>query len=371
MAHSAVVIGAGIAGLSAGIALKRAGYAVTVLEQAERIEPMGAALSIWGNAMAGLDWMGCGNAVRGQAARIDQLALRDLRERPLFGPVDIADTDSYLCLRRHLQTTLIGALGPDCLKLGVRVDAVSDDAGGVTVRSGGHDCARADLLVAADGIHSAIATDILGTRPVYAGYGGVLGLSDSPPTERNLAEELWGEGDRFGVFDHGAGTYWFYMTNGTESEVTGLTLAEIEQRARRYPVRVSDQVAATSPDKLIPVALHARGLPKRFGRGRIVCIGDAAHAMEPNQGQGACQGIEDAWALGVLAQRLGPDTILPAFEKVRRRRIARAHRDSAALGKVIHGAPLVREAVSAVFRTVPKTVDAMQIRRRIAPPDYA
>jgi 2-polyprenyl-6-methoxyphenol hydroxylase-like FAD-dependent oxidoreductase len=75
MARSAIVVGGGIAGLSAGIALRKAGYEVTLFEQAPRLEPIGAALSIWGNAMAGLDWLGCGDAVRERAHPVRRLCL--------------------------------------------------------------------------------------------------------------------------------------------------------------------------------------------------------------------------------------------------------------------------------------------------------
>ena len=102
--------------------------------------------------------------------------------------------------------------------------------------------------------------------------------------------------------------------------------------------RPDPAVARTSADSLIRIPICSRPMPRVMGRGRVICIGDAAHAMEPNQGQGACQAIEDAWLLGVLAQRLSPDAILPQFQKRRLPRVRGYWRDSAIVGRAAHSA---------------------------------
>jgi 2-polyprenyl-6-methoxyphenol hydroxylase-like FAD-dependent oxidoreductase len=99
MAKSAIIVGGGIAGLSAGIALRKSGYEVTLFEQAPSLEPIGAALSIWGNAMAGLDWLGCGDAVRERSHPMNRLRLTRPDGRALWGPVDVAESDSWLPVR--------------------------------------------------------------------------------------------------------------------------------------------------------------------------------------------------------------------------------------------------------------------------------
>lgn len=375
MTRTAIVIGGGIAGLSAGIALRKASYGVTLYEQAPAIAPMGAALSIWGNAMAGLDWFGCGDAVRARAARVARLSLTTIEGHTLFGPADIAGCDSYLPLRTDLQAVLLGALGEDNVRLGTKIASATQTAGEVTVFDGeGAPVDRADLLVVADGINSAIATELLGNPPNYAGYGGVLSLVDAASGFDGEGGEIWNLAarDRFGIFDTGRGGYWFYMGTGTEADIAALDRATLIERARAYPPHVRDAVAASAPDRLIHVAIHSRPMPRTLGRGRIVCIGDAAHAMEPNQGQGACQGIEDAWALGVLAGRHAPDAIVPHLDRLRLKRIAGFHRDSALIGKVLHGeSGVLRRIVPAIFRAVPRALDQWQLGRRLAPPDFA
>ena len=149
------------------------------------------------------------------------------------------------------------------------------------------------------------------------------------------------------------------------SEPSARTLAE------RWPEPLRVAVAATEADSLIRVPVASRALPLRAGRGRVICLGDAAYAMEPNQGQGGCQGIEDAWLLGVLAQRLAPDEILPAFQRRRLPRVRGYWRDSAIVGRAAHSASRVeRTALRTVLALAPRWLDRQQILRRHVPPDY-
>jgi 2-polyprenyl-6-methoxyphenol hydroxylase-like FAD-dependent oxidoreductase len=155
-------------------------------------------------------------------------------------------------------------------------------------------------------------------------------------------------------------------------EATRIDYAALLQRAAAFPERVAAAVAETDPGSLIALAIAAKAVPRRLGRGRVICIGDAAHAMGPNQGQGGCQGIEDAWALGVLARRLPPEAILPELERLRLPRIRRAMIDSALVGRAAHSASApARAALRALLRLPPRFVDRRQFLSRIAPPSYA
>lgn len=371
MSKGAIVIGGGIAGLSAAIALRKAAYSVTLYEQADAIEPIGAALSIWGNAMAGLDWLGCGDAVRSKATQIREIALHDISGRALFGPVDVAPSDSFLPLRSDLQEILLNELGAEHVQLGIKVGDVRQEEEAVSLwAEDGTPLGEADLLIVADGIHSRLATQLLGNAPAYAGYRGVLALSDFTLARKGMGKEVWGDNKRFGLFDAGGATYWFYMESVPEAAHGTFDHATLLERTRGFPAEIMDTVASTDADALIPVSIHARPMPRTFGRGRIVCIGDAAHAMEPNQGQGACQAIEDAWALGMLACEVAPDHILSGFDRLRFRRVARAHRDSGMIGRAIHGSAVACAIAQTGLRCVPRSLDSWQIGRRIAPPDY-
>jgi len=376
MTRTCIVIGAGIAGLSAGIAMRRAGYDVTVFERAPRLEPIGAAISLWGNAMAGLDALQCGDALRARAAPIRELLLTGVDGTVLFGPVDVSRLDAVLPLRPDLQAVLLDALGAETVRLGQRVDEVSESGGKVLAHAGCEVIAEADLAVVADGVHSAIATRLLGNAPVYRGYGGVIGVTAStndglPP---GLAQEIWGERDRFGLFDAGDGRrYWFYMAPfEAPNGVAAIAHQTIAKRAQAWPEALGRAVARTPAGSLIRIAIRSRPLPRSLGHGRAICIGDAAHAMEPNQGQGGCHAIEDASLLGLLARRLPPEAILPEFEKRRLPRIRGYWRDSAIVGRAAHSTSAVeRSLLRTTLRLAPRWLDEQQIRRRHRPPDYA
>ncbi len=329
-ARRAIVIGGGIAGLAAAIALRKADYEAIILEQAAELLPMGAALSLWSNAMAALDWLDAGDTVATDAAPIQSLGVRDQRGRPILN-VDMARAyapgQPMPCLptRTVLQSGLLAAASGIDIRFGVQIEGVDQSGASATVRIANAPPESADLVIVADGIASETATALIGTGPRHAGYGGVLALGDAArgACETGAAVEYWGRGERFGLFDLGQDcSYWFFMRNEASSaESHALTMADIVWRLADWPAPLALAVGATSPDRLIPFSIHAKLPPKRLGQGSIICVGDAAHAMEPNLGQGGCQALEDAVALGVAAQHRSPDAVLSLFERLRLRRI--------------------------------------------------
>lgn len=379
-APRAIVLGAGIAGLAAAIALRKAGYGVIVVEQAPELRPMGAALSLWGNAMAALDWLGASVAVAAQAAPIRHLSACDQHGRAILH-IEIARAYAadqpvpYLPTRTLLQTGLLAAASEVDLRLGTVVDGVeqSDASAAVRYADGSRD--TADLVIAADGIGSETATEIIGTAPVHAGYGGVLALSDPAPGTCAPGEtcEYWGRGERFGLFDLGHDrTYWFFMRNeSSPAESRALAMADIERRLPDWPGRLGNAVRATSA-ALIPFSIHAKPPPTRLGRGRVVCVGDAAHAMEPNLGQGGCQSLEDAVALGIAAQCRAPEAVLPLFERLRLKRIRQFVVLSRSAGLVAQSKNhVLARAGRSVARAIPGRLNDWRVSSLHRLPDYA
>ena len=368
MSRSAIVVGAGIAGLAAVIALRQAGYAVTIVEDAPRLAPAGAAISLWGNAMAALDRLGAGAAIRRDAQPIAGLAVYGRDRRAILSPVALPTAEAFLPTRTLVQSSLLEALGDIDLRLGRRVTSIAQDDDGVTATLADGGELRADLAIVADGIWSPTATALIGNPPRHTGYGGVLGLSAPVdlPVPPGAAAEYWGDGERFGLFDLGGGRrYWFWMRDETAGGAgRAIGHGEVAASARGWPGDIAAAVAATPADALIRFAIHARPAPRRLGAGRIICVGDAAHAMEPNLGQGACQGIEDALALGEAARALPPDAMLAAFERARLARIRSVVTTSHRAGRAVHGTSAIeRRLTRTALRAVPSAIAARAVRR--------
>lgn len=376
MPRKAIIIGAGIGGLSAAIGLRHAGWQIEIFEQADEIKAMGAALSLWPNAISALERLGCGDALREMARQVDQMALARTDGRPML-TIDIGKilpgSTARMVTRTDLQALLIDGLGGTPISLAAAISDWGEDADGVWARFADGRKTRGDVLIAADGLRSRIAADVIGGPVTYAGYGGVLALSDAVDCG-TAGVEHWGPHQRFGVFPINNGrSYWFYMKTATDAdEPARLTLDDIKDATDRWCDLVRRVVAATPPDRLIPFAIHAKPPPKRLGKGRIICVGDAAHAMEPNLGQGACQALEDAVALGAAARAADTNMVLPRFESMRLSRVRKFVSLSRQGGMIAHRFPAVlpiyaSRPVSAVFGALMSPVQ----RGLYQMPDYS
>jgi 2-polyprenyl-6-methoxyphenol hydroxylase-like FAD-dependent oxidoreductase len=316
-----IVVGGGIAGLSTAIGLRRGGHDVIVLERAPRIDPIGAGLTLFGNAMSALDRLGMREpiAVHGAPAKLSAILTWDGRELARV-PQDLLE-GTIAIHRADLQHELAAAAGE--IRLGAEIAAVEQHDDGVVARAADGSEERGDLLVGADGLSSVIRSAIADVRPRYAGYTAWRGVSAVPLDPGRLTES-WGVGERFGLIDIGGGhTYWFATKNAPEGEADEAEgkKAEILRRFSGWhePIAAiaesADEAAILRND-----VYYLEPLP-RWSKGRVVLVGDAAHATTPGVGQGAAQAIEDAV---VLAGRLTPNgdlaTVLDEYEAIRRPR---------------------------------------------------
>lgn len=352
---SVIIAGGGIAGLASAIAFERAGWAVSVHERAPAIRPLGAALSIWPNAADALDQLGLWADIEACAAPLRSMFVGDQSGRAIMATRDLTEP-ALMVTRAALQENLARALAVS-LMLDDAIDCVTQDSEKVSAQFANGRLESADLFIDAGGIWSPIANDIVGSKPTYRGYGGVIALSDSVPDMMDgMACEYWGRHERFGLFEIADGCrYWFYMRSQA-MDAAAPAHAELVRAARDWPAGIAEAIEATPDDRLVPFAIHARPPPRRLGSGRIICIGDAAHAMEPNLGQGACQALEDAAVLGVLAHNQRPERLLAAFEARRLKRIRTIVARASEARLATHGPPLVQLAMRGLLRALPATV---------------
>jgi 2-polyprenyl-6-methoxyphenol hydroxylase-like FAD-dependent oxidoreductase len=281
-------------------------------------------------------------------------------------------TDPALMITRSaLQNCLRNAVTSSSVFLDDAVETVEQNASGVTARFYNGRTVPADLFIDASGIWSPTANAIIGGRPAYRGYGGVVALSDRVESAlAGVACEYWGRHQRFGLFEIAEGRrYWFYMRTQAENAPPP-DLKTIAQEAVHWPAGIAEAIAATPADRLIPFAIHAKAPPRRLGAGRIICVGDAAHAMEPNLGQGACQALEDAAALQAVAGRYPIDAMLPAFEALRLERVRSIVGRAAEARGGAHGSRVMQSAMRTLLRLLPNGMVDHISRDVHTMPDY-
>jgi FAD-dependent urate hydroxylase len=358
-----VVVGAGIGGLSAAISLRRAGHDVVVLERTAHIDAVGAGITLFANAMRGLDRLGVWEAIVGRGAAATRSALLTWEGRELTRvPSDLLD-GTIAVHRADLQAELATAAGD--VQLGVQVAAIEQDGEGVIARSAHGAEVRADLLVGADGVNSVVRSSILASEPRYAGYTAWRGVSPVP-VERGRMTESWGVGERFGLVDIGRErTYWFATKNAPEAESDEPQgrKAEILRRFSGWHEPIAAVTGATPESTIMRNDVHYLEPLPRWSNGRVVLIGDAAHATTPGVGQGAAQAIEDAV---VLAQRLAGSgdlaTALGEYEAIRRPRAEAVLKMSRRADKAAQVAsPIGCRIRNAIVRRLPERAQRRQL----------
>ncbi|TDC76150.1 FAD-dependent monooxygenase [Actinomadura sp. 7K507] len=300
----AIVIGAGIGGLTAAAALHGHGWDVHLHERATSLEPAGSGLAIGPNALRALDTVGAGDPVRDLAAIQGDGGVRRPDGSWLSRTSAEAAAARYgdpivALLRSTLATVLTARLPEGALHLGSHVTSVSP-AGTVTAGGTEH---HADLVVAADGIRSGVRSALFpGHRPVrYTGLTAWRGVVDDP-VPGVTPGEAWGRGQVFGMTPLAGGRTYFYATARAPQGARAAGDAAERDGLRRLFAGWHDPIPAlldaVPPSALLRNDVHDLPAPlKAFHRGNVALLGDAAHPMTPNLGQGACQAIEDAVVL--------------------------------------------------------------------------
>jgi 2-polyprenyl-6-methoxyphenol hydroxylase-like FAD-dependent oxidoreductase len=319
----AVVAGGGIGGLSAAIALRRAGIETVVLERTSKLEAAGAGITVFANAMRGLEQLGVADSVAERGARAERVAILASDGRSLSEmPRDLFE-GSVAVHRADLQAALAEAAGE--LGLNAEVSSVEEDEGGATVRVANGAEERGDLVVGADGVHSVVRRSLSPeSQPRYAGYTAWRGVT-AFPLDRGRLTESWGRGERFGLVDLGDGrTYWFATKNATEKEPEepGGRLAELRRRFSAWHEPIRQLLQTAEEGEILRNDVYYIEPLSAWSRGRIVLLGDAAHATTPGIGQGAAQAIEDAVTLGRAVT--AADDLPAAFNEYETRRKRRA-----------------------------------------------
>jgi salicylate hydroxylase len=350
-----VVVGAGIGGLTLAIALRRRGVPVTVYEQAPELREIGAGVALSANATRQLHRLGLGDALGAVSVQPSALVFRRWSDGEVIAAHEMGGryraafgAPYYGVHRAALQRVFAGALEPGVVEHGARCVGVSADGDAARVELADGRSVAADVVVGADGVHSAVRRHVAGDRAAVfsgtVGYRGLVPIERLPSLPDATPLQFWA-GPRAHLLHYSieGGSIVNFLAVVRQAEWTSETWNE--------PCDVADTLAAfegwhdavTEMVGAVPEgsrwALHDHAPLERWSAGRVVLIGDAAHAMLPHQGQGANQTVEDAIALADLLEgtdAAGIADALARYEALRRPRTRRVQRWSRMVADWMH-----------------------------------
>lgn len=334
-----IVIGAGIGGTSAGIALKKLGHEVVIYDQMRENRPVGAALSLWSNGVKVLNWLGLGEEVAALGGDMADMAYLDGRTgetlcRFSLEPVTLRSGQKpYPVARADLQALLMNAFGMADVHLGTRLVSLADDGVKVTATFADGSTDTGDLLIGADGARS-ITRDYVqpdGTPRIereYSGYtnfNGLIPVNDAIGPATQWTTYVAG-GKRAAVMPVGEDRFYFWFD---VPQPAGIPYdradgkAPLEEAFSGWAPGVQALISSIEPDvSLNRVEIWDITPFPVWVKGRVAILGDAAHNTAPDIGQGACSALEDSFALGIsfATNSVGIEDTLLRYQKIRAER---------------------------------------------------
>jgi 2-polyprenyl-6-methoxyphenol hydroxylase-like FAD-dependent oxidoreductase len=335
------IIGGGIGGVAAAVALHRAGIQATVYERANELREVGAGMMLWPNATRVLKELGLLDRIAALSGPNQRFVVRSSAGAVLMdiglGHFEVP----ALCARRSdLLDALFSALPAERVRLGHDFGYLERQKSSVGIHFSNGVSVEHDFLIGADGIRSRVRSQSLGVHePIYRGYTIWRGLARlTGAVSKGSNSETWGRGKRFGILNTGADRFTWYATANTDPDHVDSPEGRQRELLRMFAgwhEPVESLIAGTEEGAILKNGAYDLPPLKRWGHGRVMLLGDAAHPCTPNLGLGGCMALEDAMVLAKsFCREATPELALRRYESLRRRRTRHVQQRSLLMGHI-------------------------------------
>jgi len=339
-----IIIGGGIGGLCTAIVLQQNGFDVHVYEKVKKLGEVGAGLTLWSNAIKALRALGVADQVIHTGSKVNRSYIRaangDILKDAHMNEMEAQYGEPIVAIHRTaLHDILINALKPNTLTLNVGFVKFEQDESKVFVHFDNGQTGSADLLIGADGIHSAVRKQMFPEIQLrYSGYTAWRGVVETESESAlGLTSESWGVGARFGIVRvDKSRIYWFATSNqpAGEKSTSDQRKARLLRSFKNWHNPIYHLLDLTPADSILQNDIYDIPPFASWSQGRVTLLGDAAHPTTPNMGQGACMAIESAYALSYsLKEHTDHRSALKRYERERHPRTAWITNTSWTIGK--------------------------------------
>ncbi len=369
----AIIIGGGIGGLTTAIALEKLGHEVEVYEAAPAFKPVGAGLALAANAVKAFGHLGIEDSVLKAGQLIPSVQVLEMTGRVISQMDSLRlnakyGINNFAIHRADLHEVLLSQLKTTRLFTNRKAEGFTETNKGVEVIFHDGTTAHGDCVIASDGIHSAIRRQLQpSATPRYAGYTCWRAVVPQPKKPVEAPSETWGNGSRFGIVPlTGNRIYWFATLNAPQNDarIKNFTKRDLLQQYAGYHEPVAELIESANEKEIIWGDIIDLPPQKKFAYGKVLLLGDAAHATTPNMGQGACQAIEDAAFLySLLKKGNGVEQTFAEFEKLRVPRTTKIVEGSWRVGKIAQWENALAVKVrNGLMRMVPASTQEKQMK---------
>lgn len=366
------IIGGGIGGLTTAIALEKKGFKVRLFEQAKEIKPVGAGIILASNAMQVYQQFGLRESIEKLGHPISSLTIT----KPSLDPLSAVDlgyfekkfnVKSVAIHRGKLQQLLLKTLKTTEVYLNSKLEHIVSKTNGNELIFSDGTTIKSDICIGADGLNSKVRSCVFPEVTIREAnqlcWRGVTSINVLEQYD-NMLNEAWGKGERFGFTkiddEH---VYWFALKTGAKINQFNTSQSIAAHFTSFHPV-VRDIILSTSDEFIHQAQISDLKPIFNWHTRAIALLGDAAHAMTPNMGQGACQAIEDAYVISECLSMYSPKK---AFKSYQKQRLSKAHyvvNTSWKIGQLAHlSNPILRSIRNFAFKVTPAFINRKQSER--------